>query len=232
VDIVCQRDYDWRLNNMSGETKSRDRDVLQGGVISHAVLVGALLVALVWLVPRFYLQYADSLGMLGGFPQEFLLALNISYFCRANLVFIVPAVVLLLWLDGKFYHLLLKRVGRAASSAWSIIATTILVAVLLWNLHALSSPGVKMYEWGQREKAQQIKLAGAGSDPSWTTPEQTRKLAETYIARNGFADASLVEEVGQGRTWRYRFATNDVVQPEVVVVNRTTGRITVDRVWQ
>ena len=68
------------------------------------------------------------------------------------------------------------------------------------------------------------------SDPEWVTPEQTRKLAEVYIASNGFVDAKLVEEIGLGRMWRYRFSTNNIVVAETVVVDRKTGRVEVERV--
>jgi hypothetical protein len=68
-----------------------------------------------------------------------------------------------------------------------------------------------------------------GFDSSWMTSEQTRKLAEKYIAHTGFANAKLVEEATLDRFCHYRFATNNVVVAEVIIVDRKTGKVRVDR---
>ena len=53
-------------------------------------------------------------------------------------------------------------------------------------------------------------------------------MVEEYIAKRGFKGARLVEESGLGRIWRYRFATGDVVAAESVVVDRKSGRVTLE----
>src|SRR5437762_867051 len=67
-------------------------------------------------------------------------------------------------------------------------------------------------------------------NPAWLTAEQGQKMAEQYLAKRGFADARLVELRGgeAGRFWCLRFATGDVVVAESVVVDRKSGRITLE----
>lgn len=67
-----------------------------------------------------------------------------------------------------------------------------------------------------------------GEPSSWVSPDQVRPLVEKYIAKHGYVDVRLVEERAEGRICRYRFATNDIVVAESVVVDRKSGRITLE----
>ena len=45
-----------------------------------------------------------------------------------------------------------------------------------------------------------------------------------HILLNRYPEAQLVSELGEGQTWRYRFATNGVTLPVTVVVDRKTAK--------
>ena len=64
---------------------------------------------------------------------------------------------------------------------------------------------------------------GVGDDPTWIPAEATRQVGEKLIT-NRYPRAEIVEEVGIGPIFKYRFATNDTVLPLTVVVDRKTGK--------
>jgi len=71
------------------------------------------------------------------------------------------------------------------------------------------------------ERSPKYKLGG--DDPTWISAEETRRVGERLIT-NRYPRAQLVEELGMGRTFAYRFATNGTVLPMSVVVDRKTGK--------
>jgi hypothetical protein len=73
-------------------------------------------------------------------------------------------------------------------------------------------------------------IGGVGDPPSWVSTDRLRPMVEQYIAKRGYKNARLVEERGQGQFFRYRFAIGDVLVAESVVVDRKSGRITLEHV--
>ena len=73
------------------------------------------------------------------------------------------------------------------------------------------------------ERSPKVKLGGVGDDPTWITTDETRRLGEQLIT-NRYPQAQLVSEIGEGRTFTYRFSTNGTVSQMAVVVDRKTGK--------
>ena len=73
------------------------------------------------------------------------------------------------------------------------------------------------------ERSLKVKLGGVGDDPTWITTDETRRVGEQLVT-NRYPHAQIVEELGMGQIFRYRFATNDRVLPMSAVVDRKTGR--------
>lgn len=63
---------------------------------------------------------------------------------------------------------------------------------------------------------------GLGDDPAWITPEETRQVAEQWIA-NRHPQAQVVSELGEGPIFTYCFAINGTLLPQSVVVDRKSG---------
>lgn len=53
-----------------------------------------------------------------------------------------------------------------------------------------------------------------------------------HVLLNRYPGAQLISEVGEGQTWRYRFATNGVTLPVAVVVDRKAGKAHFEKVSQ
>lgn len=75
-----------------------------------------------------------------------------------------------------------------------------------------------------------VRLGGVGDDPSWIRPDEARRMGDQLIARSGYVHAQIVEERGEWQLLRYRYATNDILVPVTVVVDRKTGKARLERV--
>lgn len=53
--------------------------------------------------------------------------------------------------------------------------------------------------------------------------DETRQVA-MHVLLNRYPKAEIVSEQGDGATWRYRFSTNGVTVPAVVVVDRKAAK--------
>jgi hypothetical protein len=73
------------------------------------------------------------------------------------------------------------------------------------------------------ERSPNVKLGGVGDDPTWISSGETRRVGEQLIT-NRYPQAQLVSELGEGRTFTYRFSTNGTVSQMAVVVDRKTGK--------
>ena len=45
-----------------------------------------------------------------------------------------------------------------------------------------------------------------------------------HVLLNRYPQAEIVSEQGEGQIWKYRFSTNGVVVPTVLVVDRKAGK--------
>ena len=78
------------------------------------------------------------------------LAIDICAFCRRYLVFVLPAIALLLWLDAKLFSLVYRRFGGRMAQKWfwgvvmllGITAGWLIVAMFLpkWSFGRIVGP--------------------------------------------------------------------------------------------
>lgn len=71
-----------------------------------------------------------------------------------------------------------------------------------------------------------VKMGGVGEDPSLVQREPAIRSAGELMKGKGFATAQIVEEISSDTSFRFRFATNGVVLPSTVVVDRKNGKAT------
>ena len=64
--------------------------------------------------------------------------------------------------------------------------------------------------------------SGAAAEAKWLSTDRTRQVG-MHVLLNRYPKAEIVSEVGAGQLWTYRFATNGVVLPVAVVVDRKAG---------
>ena len=62
-----------------------------------------------------------------------------------------------------------------------------------------------------------------GGNPAWLTLDKTREVG-MHVLLNRYPQAQIVSELGEGRTWTYRFATNGTLVPLALVVDRKAGK--------
>ena len=53
--------------------------------------------------------------------------------------------------------------------------------------------------------------------------DETRQVA-MHVLLNRYPKAEIVSESNDGQTWKYRFATNGITVPAVVIVDRKTAK--------
>lgn len=73
------------------------------------------------------------------------------------------------------------------------------------------------------ERSAQTGTGGAGDGSKLTSTDETRRIA-MHVLLNRYPQAEIVSESSGELTSRYRFSTNGVVLPVVVVVDRKAGK--------
>lgn len=109
----------------------------QVSVITHAILAAVLIATFIWIVPEFARECGDHISDLP-VPYPFLAACGIANLIRHTFAFVLPSLVLLLWLDFRFCGVLAGRARHIALAVWSLTITAILAALLFWLFYALS----------------------------------------------------------------------------------------------
>ena len=110
-------------------------------VISHAILLAMFLTSAIWLAPTFF-QVFDN--VLGSKPPALVTAMNISNVCRHELLFLIPAIALLLWLDALLFGFLLRRMGSVAAALWSGLVSLLLAGSIILFVYTIGVPNVMM----------------------------------------------------------------------------------------
>lgn len=62
-----------------------------------------------------------------------------------------------------------------------------------------------------------------GDEATWISTDETRRVG-MHVLLNRYPQAQIVSELKEGRTWRYRFSTNGITLPVVVVVDRKAAK--------
>ncbi|MGC3957083.1 MAG: hypothetical protein QM813_03695 [Verrucomicrobiota bacterium] len=65
--------------------------------------------------------------------------------------------------------------------------------------------------------------SGAGSNAKRLSTDETRQVA-MHVLLNRYPNAEITSETSDGQSARYRFKTNGVTVPSVVVVDRNAGK--------
>ena len=102
-----------------------------------AAAIGAYLLFSVSKSANFWGQFLEGGG---GFPKVFLFVVRASYFFQHNAIFILPVVVILLWLDGRIHSRLLNCKHPSAATFWASGVTIFLFAALFFVAWATSTP--------------------------------------------------------------------------------------------
>ncbi len=64
---------------------------------------------------------------------------------------------------------------------------------------------------------------GGGNASKLRSMDETRQIG-MHVLLNRYPQAQIVSESTEGQNWKYRFSTNGVVLPLVVVVDRKSGQ--------
>ena len=105
------------MSNHSRAESPAGKHSLVPVLVMHAILTVLLFVALIWLVPRFLLQFEDLLGV-SPTPVEQLVTGVSDFFVRFRL-FLLPVAAILLWLDARLCRMLQVRFGQCVVGVWS-----------------------------------------------------------------------------------------------------------------
>lgn len=62
-----------------------------------------------------------------------------------------------------------------------------------------------------------------GDEQTWISTDETRRVAERLVT-NCYPQARITEELGMGRTFKYRFEANGTNLPVAIVVDREKGK--------
>ena len=108
-------------------------------VISHAILLAMFLTSAIWLAPIFFQPFDNLLGSL---PPALVTAMKISNFCWHTLLFLIPAIALLLWLDALLFGFLLRRMGSVAAALWSGLVSLLLAGSIILFVYTIGVPNV------------------------------------------------------------------------------------------
>lgn len=60
------------------------------------------------------------------------------------LLFLVPAIALLLWLDALLFGFLLRRIGSIAATLWSGLVSLLLAVSIILFIYTIGMPDVMM----------------------------------------------------------------------------------------
>lgn len=70
-------------------------------------------------------------------PKSIQIVLDVASFCGRYFFLIVPAVVGLLWCDGKAYAALYRRYGKGIAGAWAWVVVAALVTSASYAVFAM-----------------------------------------------------------------------------------------------
>ncbi len=79
------------------------------------------------------------------------------------------------------------------------------------------------------DRSSEAKTDGAGGGAKLISTDETRRVA-MHVLLNRYPQAQIVAERGAGQTWTYRIATNGVVLPVAVVVDRKAAKARFEKV--
>lgn len=65
--------------------------------------------------------------------------------------------------------------------------------------------------------------SSVADDSKLISTDETRQVG-MHVLLNRYPQAEIVSEQGEGQIWKYRFSTNGVVVPTVLVVDRKAGK--------
>jgi hypothetical protein len=68
--------------------------------------------------------------------------MKISNFCWHTLLFLIPAIALLLWLDALLFGFLLRRMGSVAAALWSGLVSLLLAGSIILFVYTIGVPNV------------------------------------------------------------------------------------------
>jgi hypothetical protein len=109
-------------------------------VFVHAVGAAAIGAYLLFLVPKSITYWGRFFEGGGGFPKVFLFVIKASVFFQHFGIFIIPIVVVMLWLDGLMHSRLLNSKHPTAATFWASGVTIFLFAALFFVAWAMSTP--------------------------------------------------------------------------------------------
>ena len=137
------------MSNHSRAESPAGKHSLVPVLVMHAILTVLLFVALIWLVPRFLLQFEDLLGV-SPTPVEQLVTGVSDFFVRFHL-FLLPVAAILLWLDARLCRMLQVRFGQCVVGVWSAGVVIVLTAAIFFIAYTFTVPSVIMHQFQQQQ---------------------------------------------------------------------------------
>ena len=142
-------------------------------------------------------------------------AFGIAYSIDVILVAVGIFVLYSLWKTPRFW--------RACSLAF--VLANLAGGITLFSMHrtgVLVGYTEYIYNWRHSDQA------SPHDDPSWISYDQARKSALEFISQNGYLNVHITVEEQIGRFPKYKFATNGIIAPLKIMVDRQTSKVGYD----
>jgi hypothetical protein len=114
-----------------------------------------------------------------------------------------------------------KKSGLWRASVLAFVLANLAGGITLFTMHRA---GVLV---GYEEFIWNCKHSGAVAlheDPNWIGYNQAEKIALEFISQNGYTNVHITEEDQIGRFSHYEFATNGIIVPQKIMVDRKTSK--------
>lgn len=105
--------------------------------------MASIVVTLVGFIPLSARRFENMAW--SGMPRPFEQAVDASEFVRYRIVYLMPALVLLLWLDWKVLSVLRRHNNTVAATVWSVVIFAVGTVCLVWLWYALATPDIAMH---------------------------------------------------------------------------------------
>ena len=180
------------------------------------VVVAGITACLQWsqIAYRLALFYYQCNGE-RGFNHIDDVAFGVAYFIDGVLLVVGIFVLCLFWKKPGFW--------RACTLAF--VLANLAGGITLFNMHRTGVlVGYGKFIWNWQHSGQ----AAPQDDPSWISYDQAKEAALEFISQNGFKDIHITVEELTGRFPEYQFATNGIILPLKIMVDRKSGKVGYD----
>jgi hypothetical protein len=140
-----------------------------------------------------------------------------------GVAYLIDGVVLVLGIVVLFSFR--KNPGFWRACTLAFVLANITGGITLFNMHRTGVlVGYGEFIWNWQHSGQ----TAPQDDLSWISYDQAKEAALEFISQNGFKDIHITVEELTGRFPEYQFATNGIMLPLKIMVDRKSGKVGYD----